>query len=155
MKMYFSKTITLILTITFLSLTPIVSPAKAQTLMEMQTVVAIASELNPAIRLPRGSLRAVDENIAQVAAQYVTDHENYQNWEAYTAGGVIMNLQAGFAQQIATNFAAAGFFPESQEETQVDGATHTRYTFTDGISSTLLYVVRSPAELIWFIAEAK
>jgi hypothetical protein len=126
--------------------------ANAQTLAEMQFVTATAAQLNPAISLPRGSMQAVGDASAIIAK--VPGHQNYSDWEVYTATGIVANLQPAFISQVSSSFAGAGYFLNDQSEKTVGAATHTKYVFADdaGIEA-LLYVIRDGQELIWLIAK--
>lgn len=129
--------------------------ANGQTLLEVQTVAAASLQLNPGVSLPSGSLRAVGEGANKLIAR-VPGFQAYEGWEVYTATGVLANLQPAFVQQLTTSFAAAGYFPAGQQEEVRDGETHTRYTFAnDEGQETLLYVIRTPQELVWLVAKAR
>lgn len=130
-----------------------VGVASAQTLAEVTLVAAISAELNPLIRLPRGSMRAVGSGTAPLIAK-VPDAPVWSSWEVYTAGGIAMGLRGAFVRDVANNFALAGYFESERSERQVGDETHTRYVFTDGAGDALLYVVQSPQELIWMIARS-
>lgn len=127
--------------------------ARAQLLLEVQLVAAISAELNPAINFPVGSFRAVGPGTETVIAR-VADAGSWRNWEVYAAQGITASLQPAFVQQVATSFALAGFFQSEMSESQVGNEMHTRYVFSDGSSEMLLYVIRSPQELVWMIAES-
>jgi hypothetical protein len=127
--------------------------AQAQLIGEVLTVAAISAELNPAIRLPSGSHRVVGDVPPALVAK-VPNAARYRHWEAYTATGVVMNLQAGFVQQVMTSFAGAGYFLAGQSEMQVGNETHTHYLFTgDDGGQMALHVIRTAQELVWLIAK--
>ncbi|UCH25923.1 MAG: hypothetical protein JSV66_18710 [Trueperaceae bacterium] len=128
--------------------------AGAQFLAEVQLVSAVTSELDPGLRLPTGSFRAVGRGEEALVAK-VPGASAWHNWEIYTAQGVIATLQPAFVQQIATNFAVAGYFQSNLTENRIGTEEHKRYVFTDGASELLLYVIRTQRELIWFVAEAR
>ncbi len=131
------------------------SLASAQTLVEVQTVAAASLQLNPAVRLPTGSLRAVGKGTEAVIAR-VPGAERYTAWEVYTATGIAARLQPAFVHEIATAFAVNGYFLVEQTEETQDDETHTRYSFqNDEGEETLLYVIHSPGELIWLVAKAR
>ncbi|MDZ7704071.1 MAG: hypothetical protein U5L04_06265 [Trueperaceae bacterium] len=129
------------------------SVAQAQLLAEVQTTAALALTLNPAVSLPPGSVRAVGPG-AQDLIDTVPGAETYTDWEVYTATGVTARLQPAFVQQVVTSFASSGYLLASQQEEQVGNQTRIRYSFenTTG-SSTLLYVIRTPNEFVWLVAE--
>jgi hypothetical protein len=130
----------------------LISLGNAQTLAEMQLVTATATQLNPAISLPRGSMRAVGDASDIIAK--VPGNQNYSDWEVYTATGVVANLQPAFVNQVTASFAGAGYFLSDQNEKTSGTATHTKYVFTDDAGSeALLYVIRDGQELIWLIAK--
>ena len=124
----------------------------AQTLAEVQLVTAIATELNPAIRLPSGSYRAVGEGSEQIIAK-VNNAEGFTSWEVYTASGIMAALQPAFVQQLSTSFAGAGYFIVEQSEQTVGMEKHTRYIFEDGLGTMLLYTIRTNQEFIWLVAK--
>ncbi len=144
---YFYKITLLILL--FFGFVPLIS---AQTLAETQLVTAIATELNPAIRLPRGSYRALGAGTGQIIAK-VPNAENFSNWEVYTATGVVAALQLAFVQQLFTSFAGAGYFLAEQSEKAVGMEKHTQYIFEDGSSTILLYVISTNQKLTWLVAK--
>ena len=129
-----------------------ISFGNAQTLAEMQLVTATAAQLNPAISLPRGSMRAVGDANDIIAK--VPGNQNYSDWEVYTATGVVANLQPAFVSQVTASFVGAGYFLNDQSEKTVGSATHTKYVLMDDAGSeALLYVIRDGQELIWLIAK--
>jgi hypothetical protein len=132
----------------------LLATAGAQFLAEVQLVSAVTTELDPGLRLPMGSYRAVGKGETMLIAK-VPGASEWHNWEIYTAQGVIATLQAAFVQQIATNFAVAGYFQSSLTVNQIGAEEHKRYVFTDGASELLLYVIRTQRELVWFVAEAR
>jgi hypothetical protein len=126
--------------------------SNAQTLAEMSFVAATSAQLNPAISLPRGSMRAVSDASSIIAK--VPGNQNYSDWEVYTASGIVANLQPAFVNQVSSSFAGAGYFLSDQSEKTVGGTKHTEYVFTDDAGGTaLLYVIRDGQELIWLIAK--
>jgi hypothetical protein len=126
--------------------------ANAQTLAEISFVAATSAQLNPAISLPRGSMRAVSDASSIIAK--VPGHQNYSDWEVYTASGIAANLQPAFVNQVSSSFAGAGYFVNEQNEKTVGNTTHSKYIFTDDMGGTaLLYVIRDSQELIWLIAQ--
>ncbi len=128
--------------------------AYAQLLLEVQTVAAISLQLDASVRLPKGSCRAVGSGGSKLIAK-VPDASRYTDWEVYTATGIAARLQPAFVQQVMTSFALAGYFLEQQSEEQLAGETHSRYLFSDaGAKKTLLYVIRTPQELVWLVARA-
>lgn len=136
-----------------LCLTAFLGFGLSQTLAEVSLVAAISAELNPGISLPSGSFRAIGEGTAPIIAQ-VPDANNFTDWEVYSAGGIAMNLQPAFVQQISTAFAVNGYFLSEQTEREVGDAVHTHYLFDDGAGgTTLLYTIRSPQDLIYLIAK--
>jgi hypothetical protein len=131
-----------------------VGGVQAQLLGEVMTVVAVSAELNPAVRFPSGSYRVVGNPPPALLAR-VEGAQQFGSWEAYMARGLAANLQAGFVQQLATSFAVAGYFLESQSETSVGVETHQRYFFVgDDGGRVLLYLIRTPQELVWLIGKA-
>ncbi len=123
----------------------------AQLLADVMVSTAIIAELNPAIRLPHGTLRAVGPGDDAIIAR-VPDYQSWIDWEVFAATGLTVNLQGAFVHNLATEFAVAGLFQNSLSERQVGAETHTRYEFDDGVTSALLYVIRTPQEPVWMIA---
>jgi hypothetical protein len=133
----------------------LLSFASAVTLAELQLVTATSLQLNPAVRLPSGSLRAVGEGTEAIIAR-VPGSRGYTDWEVYAATGIAARLQPAFVQQITTAFAVNDYFLVEQTEETQDDETHTRYSFqNDAGEETLLYVIRTPAELIWLVAKGR
>jgi hypothetical protein len=126
----------------------------AQTLAEMQLVVAASAQLNPALRLPSGSYRALGDTQAFVSR--VPGAAAFTDWEVYAATGLAARLQPAFVQQLATSFAVSGYFLEEQQEQAHGDETHTRYLFADDAGArVLLYTIRRPDDLIYLIARAR
>jgi hypothetical protein len=126
--------------------------ANAQTLAEISFVAATSAQLNPAISLPRGSMRAVSDASSIIAK--VPGNQNYSDWEVYTASGIAANLQPAYVNQVSSSFAGAGYFVSEQSEKTVGSAKHSKYVFADDMGGTaLLYVIRDGQELIWLIAK--
>ncbi|WP_117236863.1 hypothetical protein [Thermus sediminis] len=118
----------------------------AQTLVEVTAVAAVASSLDPAVRLPQGSYRA--RSPEPILARF-PEARGY-NLEVYAARGLASQLHAAFIQQVLTAFAAAGYFLERQEERTVDGEVRTKYVLNDGLGRpALLLVVRRGDELVY------
>ncbi|WP_337868086.1 hypothetical protein [Meiothermus sp.] len=129
------------------------APALAQTLVEVTTVAAISSTLNANVRFPSGSFKAGRGSEAIVAR--IPDASRF-NLEVYAARGVAARLQPGFVQQILTGFAAAGYFVENQQETQVAGEVRARYNLRDEAGkAAILFVVRKGDELVFAFGVAK
>ncbi|MCX7802334.1 MAG: hypothetical protein N2313_04855 [Meiothermus ruber] len=129
------------------------APALAQTLVEVTTVAAIASSLDASVRFPSGSFKAGRGSEAIVAR--IPDASRF-NLEVYAARGVAARLQPGFVQQILTGFAAAGYFVENQQETQVAGEVRTRYNLRNETGrAALLFVVRKGDELVFAFGVAR
>ncbi len=138
----------------FLAFVLLLGPsALAQTLVEVTTVAAIASTLDPSVRFPSGSFRAGRGSEAIVAR--IPDAGRF-NLEVYAARGLAARLQPGFVQQILTGFAAAGYFVENQQETQLMGETRTRYDLKDSAGkAAILFVVRKGDELVFAFGKAR
>lgn len=123
-------------------------------LLDVTLSSAIAAQLNPGIRLPRNTLHAVGPGADAIIAR-VPDAADWTDWEVYTASGFVRNLQPAFAHNIATEFALAGLFESERSETEVGGEAHSRFVFDDGIERALLYVIRTPTEVVWMIARGR
>lgn len=118
----------------------------AQTLLEATAVVALASSLDPAVRLPAGSYRA--KNPDPLLLRF-PEAKGYA-LEAFVAKGIASRLHAAFVQQVLTSFAAAGYFVEKQEERTVDGEVRSLYLLKDSLGrSAILLVVRKGEELVY------
>jgi len=116
-------------------------------------VAAIASSLDASVRFPSGSFKAGRGSEAIVAR--IPDASRF-NLEVYAARGVAARLQPGFVQQILTGFAAAGYFVENQQETQVAGEVRTRYNLRNETGrAALLFVVRKGDELVFAFGVAR
>lgn len=131
----------------------LLGPALAQTLVEVTTVAAIASTLDANVRFPSGSFKAGRGSEAILAR--IPDASRF-NLEVYAAKGLAARLQPGFVQQILTGFAAAGYFVETQQESQFAGELRTRYNLRDELGkAALLFVVRKGDELVFAFGKAK
>lgn len=132
-----------------------VRPASAQTLAEVTFVAATSSQLDPALRLPTGSYRAVGPGVDALAAR-LQDTAEWTEFEAFAARGLAVRLRPAFVAQVTTSFAAAGYF-EASRSTVPDGAgTRTRIEFEDGAGRrTLLVLFDAPDELVWLIAASR
>lgn len=130
--------------------------AAAQTLAEVQMVSAATAQLNPAIRLPSGSYRAVGPGAAAFVARLApADRRGFGEWEVYEATGLTARLQPAYVHQLTAAFAVAGMYQSSRTEKTVAGATHTRYVFEDTTGGrVLLYTIRSSDSFIWVLAKA-
>ncbi len=118
----------------------------AQTLLEATTVVALASSLDPAVRLPTGSYKAKSPEPLLLR---FPEAKGYA-LEAFVAKGIASRLHAAFVQQVLTSFAAAGYFVERQEEKTVDGEVRSLYLLKDSLGrSAILLVVRKGEELVY------
>ncbi|WP_114312376.1 hypothetical protein [Thermus caldifontis] len=118
----------------------------AQTLLEATAVAALASSLDPAVRLPTGSYKAKSPEPLLLR---FPEAKGYA-LEAFVAKGIASRLHAAFVQQVLTSFAAAGYFVERQEEKTVDGEVRSLYLLKDSLGrSAILLVVRKGEELVY------
>ncbi|AEV16291.1 MAG: hypothetical protein NZ846_08450 [Thermus sp.] len=123
-----------------------------QTLVEVTAVAALASSLDPAVRLPSGTYKA---RSPEPLLQRFPEARGY-TLEAFAAKGIASRLHAAFVQQVLTGFAAAGYFLESQEEKVVAGEVRTKYVLKDSLGRpALLLVVRKGEELVYGFGKAK
>ncbi len=74
--------------------------ALAQTLVEVTAVAALASSLDPAVRLPQGTYRA--RGLEPILARF-PEAKGY-TLEAFAAKGLTSRLHAAFVQQVLTNW---------------------------------------------------
>ena len=123
----------------------------AQTLVEVTTVTAIASQMFPAMSFPPSTLRAMGRGTEAVIAR-VPDAAAWTGWEVYTATGFAASLEPAFVYDIERGLLVEGFFRESTSTNDVGGERHTRVVFTDGTQQALLYLIRSGRELVWLVA---
>lgn len=134
-----------------------VAPAAAQTLAEVTLVSAIATTLDPSVRLPSGSLRAVGPGVDRLLAT-LPDAASWAEPEAYVARGIAANLRSAFEHRVVSEFAVAGYF-ETSRSTSPDpatGGTRTRVELAgpDG-SRTLLVLFDAPGEVTWLVARGR
>lgn len=130
-------------------------PVRAQTLVEVTLVTAIASQLYPVVSLPSGSLRAMGSGTAAIIAR-VPDAHAWTDWEVYTANGLASRLAPALLNQVETGLAADGYFRVRSEETQVAGESRTRVEFEgDRGAKALLFLIRSGEELVWLVARSR
>ncbi len=124
----------------------------AQTLAEATAVAALASSLDPAVRLPSGTYKA---RSPEPLLQRFPEAKGYA-LEAFVARGIASRLHAAFVQQVLTAFAAVGYFVEGQEEKVVDGEVRTKYLLRDSLGRpALLVVVRKGEELVYGFGKRK
>lgn len=124
----------------------------AQTLVEATAVAALASSLDPAVRLPSGTYKA---RSPEPLLQRFPEAKGYA-LEAFVAKGIASRLHAAFVQQVLTAFAAAGYFVESREEKVVEGEVRTKYLLKDSLGRpALLVVVRKGEELVYGFGKRK
>jgi len=93
-----------LVTLAFASLLAVSAPGPvaAQTLAEVTFVAATATTLNPAVRLPSGSLRAVGPGVDALLAR-LPDASAWTEPEAYVARGVASRLRPAFEHQVVTD----------------------------------------------------
>jgi hypothetical protein len=138
----------------FFTLAMFCTLAHAQFLVGVELASATALTLDSSVQLPSGSYRAVGPEVAQLVAKEVPDASHYSGWEAYEANGLIARLQPVFVEQLATSFAVAGYLQEDKQKTKQGKQTKTRYLFSNGAGATIvLYVLRSPEQLVWLVGQ--
>ncbi len=132
--------------VVFLVLLLLGGASLAQALLEATAVAALASSLDPAVRLPTGSYKAKSPEPLLLR---FPEAKGYA-LEAFVAKGIASRLHAAFVQQVLTSFAAAGYFVERQEEKTVDGEVRSLYLLKDSLGrSAILLVVRKGEELVY------
>jgi hypothetical protein len=130
-------------------------PAAGQTLAEVTFVAATVTQLDPSIRLPSGSLRAVGPGVDRLLAR-LPDANAWIAGEAYVARGIAARLRPAFEAQVATSFAVAGYFEERRATVPASPQPYTRieYLAPDG-ARALLVLFDAPDEVVWLVARAK
>lgn len=128
--------------------------ATAQLLAEVALAPAIASQLFPPMSFPASSLRAVSGDVGPIVAR-VPDATAWTDWEVYTATGLAAALEPALIYDVERGLLVAGYFRESTTQTDVGTERHTRIVFTDGAQRALLYLVRTPRELVWLVARGR
>jgi len=131
------------------------APLVAQTLAEVTFVAATIAELNPAIRLPSGSLRAIGPGVDRLLAR-LPDAGAWTEPEAYVARGIASRLRPAFEHQVATSFAVAGYFEEQRRTVPASPQPYTRieYRAPDG-ARALLVLFDAPDEVVWLVARGR
>lgn len=125
--------------------------ASAQLLIEVTVVAAASAQLNPAIQLPAGSYR-VAGNIPPGLLKKIDGGSGFRDWEAYSARGLAARLFPAHLHQLSNSFAMAGYFEQSRSERKKGKEKHVSRVFVgDDGSKTLLYVIETADELVWFI----
>jgi hypothetical protein len=129
--------------------------AVAQTLVEVTFVAATVTQLDPSVRLPSGSLRAVGPGVDRLLAR-LPDADAWVAGEAYVARGIVARLRPAFEAQVATSFAAAGYFEEARRTVPASPQPYTRIEFRapDG-ARALLVLFDAPDEVVWLVARGK
>lgn len=131
------------------------TPVLAQTLVEVTFVAATVTQLDPAVRLPSGSVRAVGPGVERLLAR-LPDGAAWTDPEAYVARGVAARLRPAFEQQVATSFAAAGYFEASRRRVAASPVPYTRIEFVaaDG-GRALLVLFDASDEVTWLVARGR
>jgi hypothetical protein len=129
----------------------LLAPATAQTLIEVQTATAISLKLDPQVRLPRGSYRALGPGVNRLIAK-MRGASGFGKWEVYTAKGLAMRLRPVYVRQVSSSFAAAGYLLVGEQKYSVGREKHERYVFEgpDG-KKAMLYVIEAPDALVWLV----
>lgn len=128
--------------------------ASAQLLAEVALAPAIASQLFPPMSFPASSLRAVRGDVGPIVAR-VPDAASWTGWEVYTATGLAAALEPAVVYDVERSLLVAGYFRESTTQANVGGEQHTHIVFSDGAQRALLYLVRTPRELVWLVARGR
>lgn len=126
----------------------------AQLLAEVVLAPALASQLFPPMSFPASSLRAVGGDVGPIVAR-VPDATAWTGWEVYTATGIAAALEPAVVYDVERGLLAAGYFRESAAQSDVAGERHTRIVFSDGAQLALLYLIRTPRELVWLVARGR
>ncbi len=138
-----------------LALAGLLAPlAHAQLLAGVTLSAAIATEFDPGLRLPSGSLRAVGSGTDAIIAR-VPDRSRWTGWEVYAARGLATALQGAYVHQVKTAFAVAGYFESGETTEKVGSETRTRIVFQGDHGERLLYVIRTSQEVVWLTARSK
>lgn len=131
------------------------APLLAQTLAEVTFVAATVAQLNPAVRLPSGSLRAVGPGVDRLLAR-LPDASAWTEPEAYVARGIAARLRPAFEHQVATSFAAAGYFEVARRSVEAVPSAYTRIEYADAAGGrALLVLFDAPDEVTWLVARGR
>lgn len=142
----------LLVQVTVLALTSPFTSAAGQTLTDVTWTGAGASLLDPALRLPSGSLRAVGPGVAALADR-LPGAAAWSEVEAYAAPGLAAARRPAFLQRLGHSFAAAGYFETSRSTTPDGAGSRTRSVYEDATGRrALLVVFDAPDELVWLFA---
>lgn len=126
------------------------SMGAAQLLAEVTLTTAIASELYPGVRFPRGTLRADGPGSGAFVAS-LPGAGAFGDWEVYTATGLVARLEPAFVRDIVNGFAVAGMFEVERTEQTSGARTIVRYLFSDGTTEAALYVVSDANATAWAV----
>lgn len=129
--------------------------AVAQTLAEVTFVAATVVQLDPSLRLPSGSLRAVGPGVDRLLAR-LPDASSWTEPEAYVARGIAARLRPAFEHQVVNAFAVQGYFEAERRTVPASPVPYTRVEFqgADG-SRTLLVLFDAPDEVTWLVARGR
>lgn len=129
--------------------------AVAQTLVEVTFVAATVMQLDPGLRLPSGSLRAVGPGVDRLLAR-LPDASSWTEPEAYVARGIAARLRPAFEHQVASTFAVEGYFEVDRRIVPASPVPYTRveYQGPDG-TRTLLVLFDAPEEVTWLVARGR
>lgn len=129
--------------------------AVAQTLVEVTFVAATVMQLDPGLRLPSGSLRAVGPGVDRLLAR-LPDASAWTEPEAYVARGIAARLRPAFEHQVVSAFAVEGYFEVDRRTVPASPIPYTRVEFQgeDG-TRTLLVLFDAPEEVTWLVARGR
>ena len=131
----------------------------AQTAAELLVVTSIIGTLDSSVRLPSGSYQVLNPTLTgQFADLLGADKAKYEGYTLYLAKGLASKLADAYIANLATNFAAAGYFENSRVAVAAPtGETRTRieYENMDNNKRLMVFTLRQADAFYYLVAKKK
>ncbi len=131
----------------------------AQTVAELLVVTSIIGTLDSSVRLPSGSYQVLNPTLTgQFADLLGADKAKYEGYTLYLAKGLASKLADAYIANLATGFAAAGYFENSRLSVAAPvGETRTRieYENFDNGKRLMVFTLRRSDSFYYLVAKKK
>ncbi len=131
----------------------------AQTVAELLIVTSIIGTLDSSVRLPSGSYQVLNPTLTgQFADLLGADKAKYEGYTLYLAKGLASKLADAYVANLATGFAAAGYFETSRLPVAAPaGETRTRieYENFDNGKRLMVFTLRRSDSFYYLVAKKK
>jgi hypothetical protein len=131
----------------------------AQTAAELLVVTSIIGTLDSSVRLPSGSYQVLNPTLTgQFADLLGADKAKYEGYTLYLATGLASKLADAYIANLATSFAAAGYFESSRVAVAAPtGETRTRveYENYDNGKRLMVFMLRKTDTFYYLVARKK